>query len=207
MFSKFLNIDTEKQTRILNAAMKEFAEKGYENASTNEIVKEAEISKGLLFHYFKNKKQLFLFLYDYCIDVNMNEFYKKIDLNETDFFTRLRQIQLIKMELLNKYPEIFRFIEIAYLEDSSDIKQELENKNKELLKSNVDVIFKGIDTSKFKDGIDIEKVINIVIWTLQGFADEIMKKEKLSPSNQINYEKAFSEVDEYINMLKNCFYK
>lgn len=207
MFSKFLNIDTEKQNRILNAAMKEFAEKGYENASTNEIVKEAEISKGLLFHYFKNKKQLFLFLYDYCIDVNMNEFYKKIDLNETDFFTRLRQIQLIKMELLNKYPEIFRFIEIAYLEDSSDIKQELENKNKELLKSNLDVIFKGIDTSKFKDGIDIEKVINIVVWTLQGFADEIMKKEKLSPSNQVNYEKAFSEVDEYINMLKNCFYK
>lgn len=207
MFSKFLNIDTEKQTRILNAAMKEFAEKGYENASTNEIVKEAEISKGLLFHYFKNKKQLFLFLYDYCIDVNMNEFYKKIDLNETDFFTRLRQIQLIKMELLNKYPEIFRFIEIAYLEDSSDIKQELENKNKGLLNSNLDVIFKGIDTSKFKDGIDIEKVINIVIWTLQGFADEIMKKEKLSPSNQVNYEKAFSEVDEYINMLKNCFYK
>jgi len=207
MFSKFLSIDTEKQNRILNAAMKEFAKNGYEKASTNEIVKESEISKGLLFHYFKNKKQLFLYLYNYCIDLNMNEFYKKIDLSESDFFTRLRQTQLIKMELLKKYPEIFRFIEAAYLEDSSEIKQELEARNKELMKNSVDVLFKDIDTSKFKDGIDIKKVINIVIWTLQGFADEVMARERLSPSNQTNYDGAFLEADEYLNMLKNCFYK
>lgn len=207
MFSKFLSIDIEKRNRILNAAMKEFAKNGYEKASTNEIVKESEISKGLLFHYFKNKKQLFLYLYDYCVELNMNEFYKKINLNESDFFTRLRQTQLIKMELLKKYPEIFRFIETAYLEDSSEIKQELEAKNKELMKKGVDVLFKGIDMSKFKDGIDIKKVINIVIWTLQGFANEVMTREKLSSSNQINYDNAFLEADEYLNMLKNCFYK
>lgn len=207
MFSKFLSIDTEKQNRILNAAMKEFAKQGYEKASTNEIVKESEISKGLLFHYFKNKKQLFLYLYNYCIDLNMNEFYKKIDMSESDFFARLRQTQLIKMELLKKYPEIFRFIEAAYLEDSTEIKQELESKNKELMKSGIDVVFKGIDTSKFKDGIDIKKVINIVIWTLQGFANEVMTRERISSSNPINYDKAFLEVDEYLNILKNCFYK
>lgn len=207
MFSKFLSIDTEKQNRILNAAMKEFAKNGYEKASTNEIVKESEISKGLLFHYFKNKKQLFLYLYNYCIDLNMNEFYKKIDLSEPDFFTRLRQTQLIKMELLKKYPEIFKFVEAAYLEDSSEIKQELEARNKELMKSSVDLLFKDIDTSKFKDDTDIKKVINIVIWTLQGFANEVMTREKLSPSNQTNYDDAFLEADEYLNMLKNCFYK
>ena len=60
-----MSLSEEKQQRILNAALKEFAQKGYKNASTNQIVKEADISKGLLFHYFKNKKQLFLFLYDY----------------------------------------------------------------------------------------------------------------------------------------------
>ncbi|AKN29993.1 TetR family transcriptional regulator [Clostridium carboxidivorans P7] len=207
MFSKFLSIDIEKQNRILNAAMKEFAKKGYEKASTNEIVKESEISKGLLFHYFKNKKQLFLYLYDYCVGLNMNEFYKKINLNESDFFIRLRQTQLIKMELLKKYPEIFRFIETSYLEDSNEIKQELEAKNKELMNKGVDVLFKGIDMSKFKDGIDIKKVINIVVWTLQGFADEVMTRKKLSSSNPINYDNAFLEADEYLNMLKNCFYK
>lgn len=61
MFAKFLSLDKEKQDRIINAAMKEFAQKGYDKASTNEMVKEAGISKGLLFHYFQNKKQLYFF--------------------------------------------------------------------------------------------------------------------------------------------------
>ena len=45
-----------KRQRILDAAIREFAEHGYDKASTNSIVKEAGIAKGLLFHYFGSKK-------------------------------------------------------------------------------------------------------------------------------------------------------
>jgi TetR/AcrR family transcriptional regulator len=206
MCSKFLNLNPEKQSRILNAAMKEFAAKGYENASTNKIVKEAEISKGLLFHYFNNKKQLFLFLYDYCIDINMNEFYKKIDLKEKDFFARLRQTQCIKMGLLNKYPEMFKFIEAANMENS-EIKNDLEDINKEELENASKSIFEGIDISKFKDNVDINKAINVIMWTFQGFNNKVLSKARVSVSKQIEYDKAFAEADIYIEMLKNCFYK
>lgn len=207
MVSKFLNLDSEKQNRILNAAINEFAEKGYENASTNEIVKEAGISKGLLFHYFKNKNQLFLFLYDYCIDVSMTEFYKKIDLNERDFFVRLRQIHLIKAELLNKYPKMLKFIEAANMEKSIDIENDLNTINKEELESASKRVFDGIDLSKFRDGIDIEKAINVVIWSFQGFNAKVLEEAKLSSSKQINYDKAFIEAEAYTEMLKSCFYK
>ncbi|NOW89911.1 AcrR family transcriptional regulator [Clostridium beijerinckii] len=207
MVSKFLNLDSEKQNRILNAAINEFAEKGYENASTNDIVKEAGISKGLLFHYFKNKKQLFLFLYDYCIDVSLTEFYKKIDLNERDFFVRLRQIHLIKAELLNKYPKMLKFIEVANIEKSSDIENDLNMINKDELENASKRVFDGIDLSKFRDGIDIEKAINVVIWSFQGFNAKVLEEAKLSSSKQINYDKAFIEAEAYTEMLKSCFYK
>ncbi|MFL0168539.1 TetR/AcrR family transcriptional regulator [Candidatus Clostridium helianthi] len=207
MVSKFLNLDSEKQNRILNAAINEFAEKGYENASTNDIVKEAGISKGLLFHYFKNKKQLFLFLYDYCIDVSLTEFYKKIDLNERDFFVRLRQIHLIKAELLNKYPKMLKFIEVANIEKSSDIENDLNVINKDELENASKRVFDGIDLSKFRDGIDIEKAINVVIWSFQGFNAKVLEEAKLSSSKQINYDKAFIEAEAYTEMLKSCFYK
>ena len=207
IFAKFLNLEPEKQERILNAALKEFAHKGYKNASTNEIVKEASIGKGMLFHYFNNKKDLFIFLYDYCIDINMNEFYKRINLDEKDFFVRLRQIQLIKIELLNKYPDIFKFLQVAYIEKSSDVKDDLENSNEKYLKTASNKVFEGIDMSKFKDGIDIKRVINIITWTLQGFADELLNKAKLTSSNQIDYEKAFTETEAYLEMFKDCFYK
>ena len=36
----FKNVDPDKQLLVLNAALKEFTEKGFEQASTNQIVKE-----------------------------------------------------------------------------------------------------------------------------------------------------------------------
>lgn len=207
MFSKFLNLDMEKQDRILNAAMKEFAHKGFEKASTNEIVKEADISKGLLFHYFKDKKNLFLFLYDHCIDASMNEFYKKINLDEKDFFIRLNQICTIKFELLNKYPEMFRFIETAYTETSKSVNKELDERKEKLIEINSIKVFQNIDLSKFKENIDVEKAINVMLWTFQGLGDQVLKKAKLLSLDRPNYSEIFKEADIYIDMFKNCFYK
>ena len=45
--------------KIIDAALKEFGQHGYEGASTNQICLSAGISKGLLYHYFKSKENLF----------------------------------------------------------------------------------------------------------------------------------------------------
>ncbi|MDQ0200966.1 TetR/AcrR family transcriptional regulator [Neobacillus ginsengisoli] len=207
MFTKFLNLETEKQDRIINAAIKEFAQKGYDKASTNEIVKEAEISKGLLFHYFGNKKLMYLFLFDYCYETIADEFYKKIDLAERDFFNRIRQAVLIKMDLLNKYPEIFKFIEEAYFEDSIDVKAELEKKIKELNDINLGKIYEGIDLSKFREDMDIKKILKIISYTFEKLSEEELQKAKLSPTHQIDYQKISKEAEEYFEVLTKAFYK
>ena len=51
-------IRKEKKQVILDAALKLFAEKGYAATSTNDIIKEANISKGLLYNYFESKEEL-----------------------------------------------------------------------------------------------------------------------------------------------------
>lgn len=206
MYDKFLSIDAEKQERILNAAMKEFASKGYGNASTNEIVKEAEISKGLLFHYFQNKKQLFLYIYDYCLDISIKEVYEQVNFEETDLFAKIRQLQVIKLEVSERHPEFFSFFEVAYLETSAEIKPELDQRNTELLTSSVSKLFQHIDTTKFKDGVDVSKVINIVLWTLEGFGQQLLKTAKLT-GTKLDYHTAFKQTDEYIEVLRTAFYK
>ena len=207
MFSKFLNLPQEKQERILDAAMKEFAQKGFEKASTNEIIKEAGISKGLLFHYFSNKKNLYLFLYNYSIDICMNEFYKKINMDETDIFIKLHQCMLIKSELLLKYPTIFMFIEVAYRERLNEIKSDVELINEGYLVSAYAKMFENIDTSKFKEGLDIQKCISIIIWTLDGFRTQEMKESKTLISDKEGYEKIFAKAFTYLDVLRNSFYK
>ena len=67
MNAKFFDLKKEKQDRMINAALKCFALCGYKHASTDEMVKEAAISKGLLFHYFGSKQGVYLFVYDYSV--------------------------------------------------------------------------------------------------------------------------------------------
>ena len=61
MNEKFFDLKKEKQDRMINASLKIFALNGYRHASTDDIVAEAGISKGLLFHYFVNKLGLYTF--------------------------------------------------------------------------------------------------------------------------------------------------
>lgn len=49
---------TEKQARILRAAMEVFAEKGYAAASTSEIAQRAGVAEGTIFRHYKSKKDL-----------------------------------------------------------------------------------------------------------------------------------------------------
>ncbi|QSE97365.1 TetR/AcrR family transcriptional regulator [Fulvivirga lutea] len=49
---------TEKQEKILNAALELFAEEGYGSTSTSKIAKKAGVSEGLIFRHFTNKEGL-----------------------------------------------------------------------------------------------------------------------------------------------------
>ena len=68
MNERFFELTEEKQLRIINAGFEVFAQNEYKRASTDEIGRLSDISKGLLFYYFHNKKSFYLFLFDYAFD-------------------------------------------------------------------------------------------------------------------------------------------
>ncbi|OKP72301.1 TetR family transcriptional regulator [Paenibacillus sp. P3E] len=207
LFSKFLNLSKDKQDRIINAALREFALKGYQNASTNEIVKQAGISKGLLFHYFNNKKDLYLFLFDYFIEMLMEEIHAHIDWDQRDIFIKYRNVAILKFGLFQKYPNAFEFIKRVYPEDSSEVKPDLENRKKEFLNKGYKDLFGDIDLTPFKEGIDIEKAVNIIYWTMEGFAYRLQAQTASVPVSQIQLEDIIAELDVYSEMLRHSFYQ
>ena len=50
----------ERRRQLLEAGAKVFTERSYEDASMAEVAREAGISKGLLYHYFPSKRDLFV---------------------------------------------------------------------------------------------------------------------------------------------------
>lgn len=63
----FDNIPPEKRARVIDAATKEFAKKGYHDASISNIASKAGISVGAIYKYFENKQDLFLTIIDESI--------------------------------------------------------------------------------------------------------------------------------------------
>lgn len=61
---RFLKLDREKQERILRAAREEFARVPYEEVSINQIIKNAEISRGSFYTYFVDKEDLLSYIYE-----------------------------------------------------------------------------------------------------------------------------------------------
>ena len=77
MSNAFSKLPVAKQHRILDAALKTIAEKGYEAASISTICRRAGISNGALYKYFKNKEAMFFACVEYGVEVMMTELYLK----------------------------------------------------------------------------------------------------------------------------------
>ncbi|RLQ93770.1 TetR/AcrR family transcriptional regulator [Falsibacillus albus] len=204
---KSLNIDPEKEDRIVNAALKVFSQNGYQKASTNAIVKEAKISKGLLFHYFKSKKDLYLSLSEQLSDLFLEKIYERVDWEESDIFCVLRQIVLLKFELFKVYPEMTDFLNAVYQETDSEVAGEINRKKEKLIAESFRKLFANIDVNKFKESVDVQKSIKIIHWTFEGMGRRNQERYKEVPVDQLDKEEILSEIDAYIHILKQSFYK
>ncbi len=69
MNERFYTLPPEKQQRIINAGFRIFSQNSYRKSPMQEIADDAGISKSLLFHYFQNKKELYLFLWNKAADI------------------------------------------------------------------------------------------------------------------------------------------
>lgn len=100
-------IRRETTERILTTSLSLFCEKGYYATSIEEIAKQAQISKGLLYHYFKSKEELLSALVDHRIEdvlVVMNAAKRK-----RTPAVQIRHIVEGALADVQRQPEVFRF--------------------------------------------------------------------------------------------------
>ncbi|MBU9712867.1 TetR/AcrR family transcriptional regulator [Evansella tamaricis] len=203
---KLWDLEPLRRNAILNAALKEFALKGFDKASTNIIAKEAGISKALMFHYVNNKQDLFLYIYDYFSKILNKEYFMKMDFTEKDIFDRLRQSYLLQIELIKQHPWIFEFNKLSFVTNSGELNKELEERDSNKQFSCGTEMFDMIDESKFRAGLDIEKCKQIIFWANVGFTNEILDDIRNSEASNMDYERIVLTLDEYFDELRKIFY-
>ena len=196
---EFRATDLDKRDRIINSSLAEFSMNNFDKASTNNIVKDAEVSKGLLYHYFRSKKELYEFLKEFVFETITDRIREELDWSEPDFFKRIRAITFIKLSIINQYPMIYDF-SMRLIRDSSleEVKKISKKYSLDLLQK---VYFENIDFSLFKEGIDVQKAMQVIQWTFEKYGETIAAREA------IDTEVIKKEVEDYIDLLKGSFYK
>ncbi|MCL1998610.1 MAG: TetR/AcrR family transcriptional regulator [Turicibacter sp.] len=202
--AKFHDLPTLKRDKILNAAMKEFRY-GYKKASTDAIVRNAAISKGLLFFYFGTKQGLYEFLLNYTTNLLRSDYFEMLNLAHRDILEGFWQMSLLKRDISYRYPYIYDFIKSADIHradiPTAEIAQNLLQRQTTVLTE----LYNACDISLFRPDIDPQKTFNLIYWSIDAFMDDFDSK---TPNwDNENYDRFLQELREYLDICKKCFYK
>ncbi|MFG6323940.1 MAG: TetR/AcrR family transcriptional regulator [Lachnospiraceae bacterium] len=169
MNDKFFNLPLEKQQRIINAAYKVFSQSSYKKAPMSEIADEGGISKALLFHYFTNKKKLYLYLWNSAVEMTrkINTDYAVLGTN--DFFEMLKRSLLARCSLMRSYPYIYKFSLNAYYEQHPDIEQVINENYTAVSQLSKNKVFDTIDTSAFRGDVDLNMMYSEIFYAVDGY--------------------------------------
>lgn len=188
--------------KILNGCIKEFGTNEYVAASLNNVCKNNNISKGLLFHYYKNKEELFLICARKCFE-ELSTYL------EENFQWKGRGITEELNDYLNKRLEFFKensyynqiFISAVFnppecLEkDIKALKKVLDDTNKKFLN-------KILEDSQLKNNINKDNALNMILDLgsyLQLKFKSLYKEQKDNCADLIaQQDKAFSDM---LNMI------
>ena len=199
---KFYTLPKEKQTKILNAAMEVFARNEYNRASTDLIATKAEISKGLLFYYFHNNKELYLYVYNYVEKVVENAVVDDTFAKITDFFEMLEYSASVKARLMKENPYILEFATRAFFSKKEEVSEDLNRINSEQIDQLYQQYFKCIDYSKFRDGIDPLYLYKMLVWMTDGYMHQAEQS-----GIKLEVDTIQQEFHQWVHMMKNMVYK
>ncbi len=200
MNEKFFDLKKEKQDRMINASLKVFAMNGYGHASTDDIVREAGISKGLLFHYFISKLGLYSFIYDYSVRYMMLELSTGVSKKERDYFELFCQIRQAQLQVMKNYPYMLQFLNRSREENVNEALVETQDR-RDVLPERYREIMEKADLSKFREETDVGLMTGMINYAADGLMKEHFINDSFQP--EIYYE----EVKRYLDMMKKLSYK
>lgn len=168
MNPSYFKLPLDKRKNLINAGYKVFALSPYKKGSVVSIADNAGISKSLLFYYFTNKKEYYMYLFDTAVEFLNEQKAENIGNEKCDLFELINRSVEQRIKVIHDYPYLFRFVTRAYYESDKEIKLEIQKRKKVLLKIGKEDILKLISYKQFQDPNDAEVLIDIILNIAEG---------------------------------------
>lgn len=195
MNEKFFDLPRQKQDKMINGALEVFARNGYKHASTDDMVKAVDVSKGLWFHYFGSKAGMYTFVYGYSVKYMLLELSTMVDAGEKDYFEIVRQMEYARMKVSRSYPYMNLFLQEADRETDEEILTQTQP-DRMLLVERLESMVKNAEIEGITEKVQRERIKKMVRYTIEGVTRDKTLHAQVEP------ETVYKEVKNYIDMVR-----
>lgn len=165
----------QSREKILHAAITEFGKNGYDKASLNAALAQSGISKGLVYHYFKNKDELYLCCVKSCFQALME--YLKTNCTSTDQSKiRLQEYFDTRQRFFTENPFFIRIFFNAVIQPPSHLSTEINLLKKDFDQLNLQLFESVLSGLPLRNGISIEDACSYFSAVQETFHQQYFKE-------------------------------
>ena len=173
----FLNLPEEKRQAVVNAALDEFADYGFEGSSINRIVANSGISKGSFYQYFEDKMDVFRHLMDLLANEKI-EFFKDKHPPSTnlDTFEYFHWMVRTGMEFSSTCPRLVRAVSRVLLVEGMYYGKNFAEYHQMTVDSLAAMIKQAIKNGEVDPSVDVGLAVMIMDTWMNAITTYIMKE-------------------------------
>ena len=158
-----------KYHRILEAAVKVFAEQGFHQSTISQIAREAGVADGTIYLYFKNKDDILVQFFNYKTKLVFDRFREEVD-KADNCFDKLRN-------LIRRHLEEFqndRNMAVLYQAETHQNSRLVEEQIKDMSKLCLDIVSEIVEQGQEEGGIRKDIYVGLVKRFILGGVDEVI---------------------------------
>ena len=184
--------NNEKYYRIIVAATKVFAKKGFYKSKISEIAKEAKVADGTIYIYFENKDDILISLFEEQMKAVINNMEVQIS-GIDDPAKRLERFASTHLDLIEKNQDMAEIIQVELRQSGKFMKEYKNEKFIQYLDIIEDIISEGQEKGIFRKDV-IPKVAKRAFF---GALDEVSRFWVLSSRRQYDIRTVARQISEY----------
>jgi len=190
--------NNEKYHRILEAAVKVFAEQGFFQSTVSQIAKEAGVADGTIYLYFKNKDDILVQFFSYKTKQVFARFREEVD-KADNTIDKLRN-------LIRRHLEEFqcdRNMAVVYQAETHQSSRLVEKQIKEMSKMYFDIVSEIVEQGQEEGVIKKDLYLSLVKRFILGAVDEVISTWLHSSSKYDLVSMADPLVELFLNGIGN----
>jgi TetR/AcrR family fatty acid metabolism transcriptional regulator len=172
-------IGSEKYQKIIQAATKVFARKGFYNSKVADVAKEANVADGTIYLYFKNKDDLLISIFDESMDAFTAEVQRRVKV-VSDPVEKLRRFIQLHLDLVRENQDTAQVLQIELRQSAKFMKEYAGTKFKDYLNIVADILEEGQKQGLFRQDLNATIAKRVLFGAVDEMALEwvLMKKKK-----------------------------